>query len=88
MYVRVISLHSEAFMCRERVCVCERESVCVSVRVGGRGVGSIAAVVLDLPLLGAALLAAVAGLQELAGADLGVVLCKLDKGFKGLWLPC
>lgn len=40
----------------------------------GRRVGSTAAVVLDLPLLGAALLAAVAGLQELAGADLGVVL--------------
>jgi hypothetical protein len=34
--------------------------------------------------LGAALLAAVAGLQELAGADLGVVLCESDKGFKGL----
>jgi hypothetical protein len=27
---------------------------------------------------------AVAGLQELAGADLGVVLCESDKGFKGL----
>ena len=48
--------------------------------------GSVAAIVLDLVLLGAALLAAVTGLQELAGADLGVVLCKFDKGFKGLWL--
>ena len=27
---------------------------------------------------------AVAGLQELAGADLSVVLCESDKGFKGL----
>jgi hypothetical protein len=36
--------------------------------------------VLDPVLLGAA----VAGLQELAGADLGVVLCKSDKGFKDL----
>jgi hypothetical protein len=40
--------------------------------------------VLDLVLLGAVLLAAVAELQELAGADLGVVLCESDKGFKGL----
>jgi hypothetical protein len=40
--------------------------------------------VIDLVLLGAVLLAAAAGLQELAGADLGVVLCKSDKGFKGL----
>ena len=39
---------------------------------------------LDLVLLGAALLAVVAGLQELAGADLGIVLCESDKGFKGL----
>ena len=50
------------------------------------GGGGFAAIVLDLVLLGAALLAAVAGLQELAGADLGVVLCKFDKGFKGLWI--
>jgi hypothetical protein len=40
--------------------------------------------VLDPNQLGAVLLAAVAGLQELAGADLGVVLCKSNKGFKGL----
>jgi hypothetical protein len=40
--------------------------------------------VLDPVRLGAVLLAAVAGLQELAGADLGVVLCESDKGFKGL----
>jgi hypothetical protein len=40
--------------------------------------------VLDLVQLGAVLLAAVAGLQELAGADFGVVLCESDKGFKGL----
>ena len=39
---------------------------------------------LDPYRLGAVLLAAVAGLQELAGADLGVVLCESDKGFKGL----
>ena len=39
---------------------------------------------LDVVLLGAALLAVVAVLQELAGADLVVVLCKFDKGFKGL----
>ena len=50
MYIRVVSLHSEASVCRERECVC----------------------------------VAVAGLQELAGADLGVVLCESDKGFKGL----
>jgi hypothetical protein len=50
------------------------------VCLGGGG----AAIVLDLVLLGAALLAAVAARQELAGADLGVVLCKFDKGFKGL----
>jgi hypothetical protein len=74
MYIKVISLHSEAFMCRER------ESVCVLGRE------EVAAIVLDLVLLGAALLAAVAGLQELAGADLGVVLCKFDKGFKGPWI--
>ena len=61
---------------REREGGRKRESVC-----WGWGV---AAIVLDLVLLGAALLAAVAGLQELAGADLGVVLCKFDKGFKGL----
>jgi hypothetical protein len=48
--------------------------------------GGVAAVVLDLVLLGAALLAAVAGLQELAGANLGVVLCKFEKGFKGPWI--
>jgi hypothetical protein len=66
----------------EKVCV--RKCVCVSVLEGG----GVAAIVLDLVLRGAALLAAVAGLQELAGADLGVVLCKFDKGFKGLWLPC
>jgi hypothetical protein len=53
------------------------------VCVGG---GGVAAVVLDLVLLGAALLAAVAGLQELAGANLGVVLCKFEKGFKGPWI--
>jgi hypothetical protein len=35
------------------------------------GGGRVAAIVLDLVLPGAALLAAVAGLQELAGADLG-----------------
>jgi hypothetical protein len=40
--------------------------------------------VLDLVLLGAVLLAAVAELQELAGVDLSVVLCKSNKGFKGL----
>jgi hypothetical protein len=40
--------------------------------------------VLDLVLLGAVLLAAVAELQELTGPDLGVVLCESDKGFKGL----
>ena len=72
MYIRVVSLHSEASVCREREDgegkgkgkgregergrKRERESVCV----------------------------AVAGLQELAGADLGVVLCESDKGFKGL----
>jgi hypothetical protein len=39
---------------------------------------------LDLVLLGAVLLAAVAGLQKLAGADLSVVLYKSNKGFKGL----
>ncbi len=84
MYIRVISLYSEAFMCREREGERERERGRESVCVGGRG--GIAAIVLDLVLLGAALLAAVAGLQELAGADLGVVLCKFDKGFKGLWI--
>jgi hypothetical protein len=26
----------------------------------------------------------IAGLQELAGVDLGIVLCKSNKGFKGL----
>ena len=41
---------------------------------------------LDLLLLGAALLAAVAGLQELARADLGVILREFDEGFKGLWI--
>jgi hypothetical protein len=40
--------------------------------------------VLGPVLLGAVLLAVVAGLLELAGADLGVVLCESDKGFKGL----
>ena len=50
--------------------------------------GSIAAVVLNLLLLGAASLAAVAGLQVLAGADPDVVLCESNKSFKGLWLPC
>ena len=39
---------------------------------------------LDLVLLGAVLLAAVAGLLKLAGADVGVVLCESDNGFKGL----
>jgi hypothetical protein len=46
--------------------------------------GGVAVLVLDLVLLGAALFAAVAGLQELAEADLSVVLCKFNKGFKGL----
>ena len=32
------------------------------------------------------LFAAVAAQGELPGADLGVVLCELDKGFKGLWI--
>jgi hypothetical protein len=63
---------------REREGGRKREYVCRGGGVGG------AAIVLDLVLLGAALLAAVAALQELAGADLGVVLCKFDKGFKGL----
>ena len=75
MYIRVISLHSEAFMCRERE---ERERVCVCVG------GGDAAIVLDLVLLGAALLAVVAGLQELAAAYLAQVLCNFDKGSKGL----
>jgi hypothetical protein len=39
---------------------------------------------LDLVLLGAVLLAAIAELQELAGADLSIVLYKSNKGFKGL----
>ena len=76
MYIRVISLHFEASMCQER------EGVCVRVGGGGAGgegkererSGSIAAIVLDLVLLGAALPVAFAGLQELAGADPSVVL--------------
>jgi hypothetical protein len=66
-------------LCAERGRERKRESVCV---LGG----GVAAIVLDLVLPGAALLAAVAALQELAGADLGVVLCKFDEGFKGLWI--
>jgi hypothetical protein len=89
MYIRVISLHFEASVCRERGGgererergESERERVCVCLLGGGQ---VVAAIVLDLVLLGAVLLAAVAELQELAGADLGVVLCESDKGFKGL----
>ena len=33
------------------------------------------------------LFAAVAAQGELPGADLGVVLCELDKGFESLWIP-
>ena len=47
----------------------ERECVCMCV-----GGGGVAAIVLDLVLLGAALFAVFAGLQELGGADFGVVL--------------
>jgi hypothetical protein len=81
MYIRVIPLHSKAFTCRER----ERERECVCVCVCSEG-GGVAAIVLDLVLLGAALFASVRGLQQLARADLGVVLCKFDKGFKSLWI--
>jgi hypothetical protein len=45
MYIRVISLHSEAFMCRERDR--ERERVCVCACFGAGG-GGFAAIVLDL----------------------------------------
>jgi hypothetical protein len=62
------------------VCVCVCACACV------RGGGVVAAIVLDLVLLGAALFAAVAGLQELAGTNLGIELCKSNKGFKGLWV--
>ena len=67
MYIRVVSLHSEASVCRERG---EGEG-----ERGGKGEkeGERECVCI-----------AVAGLQELAGADLGVVLCESDKGFKGL----
>ena len=72
-------------MCRER----ERERVCVCRGEGERRreVVSIAAVVLDLVLLGAALPVAVARQEELPGTNLSVVLCELDEGFKGLWVP-
>ena len=48
--------------------------------------GSIAAIVLDLILPGPALLVAIAGLQQLAGADPSVVLCELGEGFESLWI--
>jgi hypothetical protein len=50
-------------------------------------VGSIAAAVLDLVLLGAALPVAIAGQEELPGTNLSVVLCEFGEGFKGLWIP-
>jgi hypothetical protein len=50
-------------------------------------VGSIAAIVLDLVLLGAALPVAVAGQEELPGTNLSVVLSEFGEGFKGLWIP-
>ena len=46
---------------------------------------SIAAIELDLVLLGAAEPGGIVGQKGLPGADLGVVLCELDEGFKGLW---
>jgi hypothetical protein len=92
MYIRVVSLHSEALVCRERgegerggKGEKERKSVCVSVRgrLGCRSYcarpGSVRCCVNCCCCK-----TAVAGLQELAGADLGVVLCESDKGFKGL----
>ena len=41
---------------------------------------------MDLVLLGAAEPDGVAGQKELPGTDLGVVLCELGEGFKGLWI--
>ena len=83
MYIRVISLHFKALVRQER----ERECVCVCVGKRERGVGGVAAIVLDLVLLGVALPVAVAGQVMLPGANLGVVLSEFGEGFKGLWVP-
>jgi hypothetical protein len=86
MYIRVVSLHSEASVCRERERrergkrgrKRERESECVCVSVRGR------LSCRSCCTRPSATRCCIAGLQELAGADLGVVLCESDKGFKGL----
>ena len=46
--------------------------------------GSVAAIVLDLVLLGVAFPVAVVGQVMLPGTNLGVVLCEFGEGFKGL----
>ena len=76
MYIKAISLHSEAFMCRERERGREEERVCV---LGG---GGGAAIVWDLFFRGAALFVVVGGLQKTAGENFGVVLCNFEKGLK------